>query len=149
MDDRLPRLVGHCVWANREWLHFIAKNAHGDEWLWRRLSHIMLGERAWFQRIHGEEPGRDIWTLLSIAQLEEISARHERVYQTLLRDDLARIVAYQRFTGERHQSPVSDILLHLTLHGAHHRGQMASHASARGLAPINTDFIEYCRVHQL
>src|SRR6478736_7918992 len=102
--NQLPQLAAHCTWANRAWLQFIVDTAASDDWLLRRLSHIMLGERAWFQRIHGEEPGRDIWTLLSIAQLEEISARHERVYQTLLRDDLARIVAYQRFTGERHQS---------------------------------------------
>jgi hypothetical protein len=26
---------------------------------------------------------------------------------------------------------------------------MATHSSAIGIAPINTDFIEYCRIHNL
>lgn len=145
----LPRLVAHCTWANREWLRFIAREAPSDDWLRRRLSHILLGERAWFQRIHGEEPGRDIWALLTFPELDELSAVHERIFAELLDADVGRVVPFQRFTGERYQSPVRDILLHLTLHGAHHRGQMAAHASAAGIAPVNTDLIEYCRVHGL
>ena len=47
--NQLPNLVAHCVWANRAWLRFIANNAASNEWLLGRLSHIMLGERAWFQ----------------------------------------------------------------------------------------------------
>jgi uncharacterized damage-inducible protein DinB len=46
--------------------------------------------------------------------------------------------------GEQYQSPISDILLHLTLHGAHHRGQMATYASDAGKSPINTDYVQYC-----
>ena len=141
--------MAHCVWANRTWLCFVADQAPSDEWLRRRLSHILLGERAWFQRIRGEEPGREIWSLLTIPQLEDLSAAHEQIFTGLLDGDVGRVVPFQRFTGERYQSPVGDILLHLTLHGAHHRGQMAAYASAAGIAPVNTDLIEYCRVHGL
>ena len=147
--NQLPKLVAHCTWANQAWLQFIVDKAAADDWLLRRLSHIMLGERAWFQRIHGQEPGRDIWALLSVLQLEQLSAEHERIFAELLDGELARVVSFQRFTGERYQSPVGDILLHLALHGAHHRGQMATHSSTIGIAPINTDFIEYCRIHNL
>ena len=147
--NQLQKLVAHCVWANRAWLRFIVNNATSNEWLLGRLSHIMLGERAWFQRIHGEEPGRDIWALLSIPELERLSVEHERIFAEHLNADLAKVVSFQRFTGEKYQSPVADILLHLILHGGHHRGQMAIHSSANGLPPINTDFIEYCRIHHV
>lgn len=118
----LPKLVTHCTWANRAWLQFIVEKAAADDWLLRRLSHIMLGQRAWFQRVHGQEPERGIWALLPAVQLEQLSAEHQRIFDELLDGDLARVVSFPRFTGERYQSPVGDILLHLTLHGAHHRG---------------------------
>jgi uncharacterized damage-inducible protein DinB len=54
-----------------------------------------------------------------------------------------------RFTGEKYRSPISDILVHLSHHGAHHRGQMAMHISAEGVTPINTDFIQFCLVNRL
>src|SRR5215471_12120686 len=148
MND-LARLVAHCMWANQAWLRFIVEQAASDEWLLGRMSHIMLGERAWFQRIHGEEPGRDIWVRLPVSQLEALSVEHGRIFTELLNGDLARIVPCWRFTGETYQSPVADILFHLTIHGTHHRGQMATRSSALGIAPINTDFIEYCRIHGL
>jgi uncharacterized damage-inducible protein DinB len=142
----LRKLVDHCVWANRAWLQHLVEAGAPDEWLTRRLSHILLGERAWFQRIDGEAPGRDIWTQLPIPDLEEMSERHEKTFARLLSGDVARPVPFVRFTGERGTSSVEDILLHLTLHGAHHRGQMATYCSANGLTPINTDFIQYCLI---
>lgn len=145
----LPELVAHATWANRAWLLFIADRFAPDEWLRRRLSHVLLAERVWFQRVGGEEPGRDIWALLAFAEIETLLAGHERIYAQLLEGDLDRVVPFQRFTGETCRSPVADILVHLMLHGEHHRGQMAAHVSARRVSPINTDFIEYRRLHQI
>ena len=103
-----------------------------DQYTVARVSHILLGEQAWFQRIAGETLDRDIWRAMSIAQLREMHQTHERTYERLLGSDLDRIVSYQRFTGEKYQSSVSDIVLHLVTHGAHHRGQVAAHVAANG-----------------
>jgi uncharacterized damage-inducible protein DinB len=81
---------------------------------------------------------------MTVPQLHELHANHATVYQELLASDLGRMTAFTRFTGEEYQSPTSDILVHLTLHGAHHRGQIATYVSAHGKPPINTDFIQYC-----
>jgi uncharacterized damage-inducible protein DinB len=144
----LAGVVSHCRWANRAWLEFIAGTPSSDEWLWQRLSHILLGERAWFQRIHGDAPDRQIWTRLPHPELERLADAHDRLYAECLAGDLARVIAFQRFTGEKGQLPIADILTHLVLHGAHHRGQMATHASALGLTPINTDFVRYSSLTQ-
>jgi uncharacterized damage-inducible protein DinB len=71
-------------------------------------------------------------------------ARHRHLYSDLVRGDVERIVPYTRFTGERYQSPISDILLHLVTHGAHHRGQLSAHIAATGLRPVNADFVQLC-----
>jgi uncharacterized damage-inducible protein DinB len=146
---QLAKLVAHTQWANRAWLGFVAEKTPADEWMWQRISHILLGERAWFQRIAGETPDRQIWLRLDSARLEELLDAHGRIYADLLAGDLTRVIAFQRFTGEQYQSPVGDILLHLVLHGVHHRGQMATRASAIGVPPVNTDFIQYCLLNHV
>jgi uncharacterized damage-inducible protein DinB len=140
----LEKLIDHCLWANEAWIAFIAEHAASDEYARTRMSHILLGEQAWFQRIAGEVPDREIWKTLDPPTLREMHARHRDRYRQLLGGDLERVVAYTRFTGERYQSPIADILLHLVTHGAHHRGQLATHMSGTGLKPIVTDFVQFC-----
>jgi len=146
MSD-LPKLLHYSSWANEAWIRFVSASCPNDEYLVTRLSHILHGERAWLQRVAGEEPDRDIWSPMTIPQLLEVHGDHRTAIAGLLGEDLGRIVSYRRFTGEVYQSPVRDILLHLVLHGGHHRGQMATHASGLGLRPINTDFIQFCLIH--
>ena len=86
---------------------------------------------------------------MTISQLQELQARHETLYRALLAENVGRVIEYRRFTGEEYKSPVSDILLHLSLHGAHHRGQIATYVSKKGKKPINTDFVQYCLLHGL
>lgn len=143
----LPKLVDHCVWANGQWLDFLAESFATDDFLMRRMAHILWGERAWFQRLAGDEPDRDLWKVLTVLELRDLLHRHRAIYDDLLRENVLRVIAYRRFTGEKYQSPIQDILLHLTLHGAHHRGQLATHVSAKGVKSINTDFVQFCLTH--
>src|SRR5438034_8234349 len=57
----LHKLIAHTLWANEEWITFIDASFPADEYLLTRMSHILLGEQAWFQRILGKEPDRKIW----------------------------------------------------------------------------------------
>jgi uncharacterized damage-inducible protein DinB len=143
----LAKLVAHTIWANGEWTTFVDANFPSDEYLLTRMSHVLLGEQAWFDRISGATVDRNVWRSMSVPELRQMQAEHAVVYQDLLAGDLNRLTAYQRFTVEEYQSPLSDILLHLTWHGAHHRGQMATHVSKQGKPPINTDYIQYCLLH--
>ena len=149
MMKPLHKAVKHCGWANARWIEFIAAMNGADQYTVARVSHILLGEQAWFQRIAGETPDRDIWRAMSIAQLREMHQTHEQSYERLLGSDLDRIVRYQRVTGEKYQSSVSDIVLHLITHGAHHRGQVAAHVAANGARPPNTDFVQFCIANEL
>ena len=149
MTKPLHKLIQHCVWANARWIDFVTTSGESNEYVVKRISHILLGEQAWFQRLSGEAPDRDIWRAMTIGQLREMQTRHESIYDALLKDDLNREVRYQRFTGEKYRSSVSDILLHLITHGAHHRGQVAAHVAANAVQPPNTDFVKFCIVNRL
>jgi uncharacterized damage-inducible protein DinB len=143
----LEKQIAHNNWANRTWIRFLADAGSGDEFLLGRMSHILLGERVWFQRIAGEAPDRDIWRRLPAADLIEMQSRHEEMFERLLAADLARVVRYTRFTGEQYQSTVADLLTHLALHGMHHRGQMSVRSSQVGVTPPNVDFVQFCLTH--
>ena len=143
----LEKLIRHNQWANETWIRFVADQAPSDGFLLGRMSHILLAEQVWLQRIDGEQPRLGVWEALTVPQLLERHAVHAAVFNRLLSEDGTRVVSYTRFTGERLQSPVSDLLLHLSLHSSHHRGQMAVRASAIGLKPVNTDFIVYSWQH--
>jgi uncharacterized damage-inducible protein DinB len=149
MEAPLVKLVRHCTWANGAWIDFIADNCPADEYLLQRMSHILLGEQAWFQRLDGRDPDRRIWNVMAMPELREKQKEHQGIYAESMNGDLGRVIEYARFTGERYQSPVSDILLHLTLHGTHHRGQMAVYVSGKGLKPVHTDFIQFCLLNKL
>lgn len=140
----LHNLVQHCLWANSVWIEFVSTPASPDEYARARISHVLLSERAWFERIAGEEPGSDIWKVLSDAELVELHERNGRVYSGLLDGDTRAIVTFERFSGERGHVSVGDIIVHLVTHGAHHRGQLSRHFASSGHQSPNTDFIQYC-----
>jgi uncharacterized damage-inducible protein DinB len=145
----LSKLVQHCIWANSTWVALLARETTSDEYLARMMSHILLGEQAWFQRIMRQEPDVDVWWVMPLDQMQQLHEQHAHQYHAFLEGDLHQIVEYRRFTGEEYRSSVSDILLHLCTHGAHHRGQMATYASRNGLRATNTDFINFCIVNGL
>ena len=146
----LVKLTEYSIWANDMWIGCIESDFPRDQYLLMRMGHILLGEQAWFQRVAGEEPDRNIWRLMIIPELREMHQLHRGVYRNLLSggdESLERRLAYKRFTGEEYQSPVADILIHLGAHAVHHRGQMATYVSSKGTSPINTDFIQFCIVN--
>jgi uncharacterized damage-inducible protein DinB len=145
----IRRLTHYSCWANAAWIDFIEQQRPSDEFLVKRMSHILHGEDVWFRRIANAPVDSTVWSVLTFAQMRERLADHRGVYDSLLGSDLSRVVDYTRFTGEKYGSPISDILVHLSHHGAHHRGQMATYISAQGVTPISTDFIQFCLANRL
>lgn len=142
--DNLKKLIKHCIWANNSWIQFLSGINSDAEYLNNMMSHILLSEQAWFQRISAVKVDREIWNTLSIKELEELHQRHTKTFDEFLDQNLNKVINYRRFNGEAQSAEVSDILLHLCTHGAHHRGQMASFASNQGMEVIKTDYIHYC-----
>ena len=59
--------------------------------------------------------------------------------------DLAKSVSYQNSKGENWSSRKGDIIVHVVMHSAYHRGQIATDMRAAGLTPAYTDFIHSIR----
>lgn len=61
-------------------------------------------------------------------------------------DGLADGVAYRNSKGEFWTSSAGDILTHVVLHAAYHRGQIAAAVRGAGGEPAYTDFIHAVRM---
>jgi uncharacterized damage-inducible protein DinB len=54
-------------------------------------------------------------------------------------------MAYRNTKGEAFPYPLGEVLMHLVLHGAYHRGQVAFHLRSAGTQPPLTDYTKALR----
>lgn len=108
------------------------------------LAHLLTAQRVWMNRIKGEPAPTEIWPDLSVEELENLLNENPPLLLSLIPDkDLT--IEYHNSKGESFQNSVEDILMHLIIHGQHHRAQIASLLRTTGATPPATDFIFFLR----
>lgn len=136
-------------WANQETLRSLQRLPAPPAQAVARLAHIAAAQQLWWERIHGLPPSMPVWPALALeecgALLAATAGRLWTLVAALEPAELARPVVYANSKGERFESAVGDILRHLVLHGAYHRGQIASDVRAAGGEPAYTDLIHAVR----
>ena len=144
----LRRLFAYEAWANRRTLAALAAAADPPPAALARMAHVVGAGRLWLGRLLGEPPAV-VWPALDLAGCragwEELERRWEIYLAGLAEADLAAYVDYVNSRGEPWSSTVGDVLTHVVLHGAYHRGQIAADLRAAGAEPPYTDFIEAAR----
>lgn len=149
MLEHIQRLVAHLYWADLRALAALRDSADPPAFGVERLAHILGAEEVWLARLEGREPEAAVWPALDLDGCEQLARRvHDRLerFVTALRDDdLGRSVSYRNSAGVAFESRIDDILLHVALHGAYHRGQVAAAVRATGQPPNYTDYIAFIR----
>ena len=147
--SHLQRLLDFDDWANRQVVSALRKSHPLPSEALRLLNHIAGAELLWLARIHDRTASVAVWPELSLEQCERELARAAEMWRALLRecleDALQRKVAYRNSKGEPWSSRVEDIILHVTMHSAYHRGQIAREMRSSGAVPAYTDFIHAVR----
>ena len=147
MNPLLERLLQYDVWANRETLTSLQQGtppARGLRW----LGHIIGAEFLWLDRIAGRSHSLPVWPELSLEQCDRsLSRLSNSLLETARSNEMDREVRYVNSKGEPWTSSVADILTHITVHSAYHRGQIASEVRSAGHEPAYTDFIHAVRQH--
>ncbi len=89
-------------------------------------SHLLNAQRIWISRILAEPMHPGVWEPQPIENWEDLITRNEEDIRSIIAtDDFVRIVHYLNTKGESYRNTVEDILQHLLLHSAYHRGQIA------------------------
>jgi len=116
------------------------------------LNHLLLGDRGWLGRFHGEP-----WTFRSLdqeiyADFAELRAERaktdgaiEDFVASLTPERLAEDFSYTNYAGKTFRHPLAPALLHFFNHQTHHRGQVTTLLSQAGVDPGVTDLVAYYR----
>jgi uncharacterized damage-inducible protein DinB len=141
------RLYQWVHWANEETLTSLRRTASPAGVRW--LAHIAAAELLWLARLRNLPPPLPVWPEFDLDDTARRLGESRRVWTIHLDglgpDDLDDAVGYRNSKGEFWTSRASDILTHVSHHGAHHRGQIASAVRAAGGEPAYTDFIHAVR----
>ena len=149
MKDHFTRLFKHVAWADARVLQSL-RAAHSV--LKKDLdlySHILGSEHVWLSRINGVPAKVAVWPTLTLDEAERLAAENvaafEGVVSTLTKESRAKPITYKNSAGDQFTSTLEDILTHVCLHAAYHRGQIAASIRAAGDVPSPTDYIAFAR----
>ncbi len=143
--ERFRRELSYDDWANREVLRHLQRESSPPPNCVGWFSHVLGAQSEWLARLQGGRSALAVWPRLTLDELEPSVARLRESWAAYLEQltpaDLPRSIAYVNSKGEPFESRIEDVLTHVLLHGAYHRGQIASALREAGLTPPATDYI--------
>jgi len=149
MLEHIRRLLTYDDWANREVLTALQKSEAPPPRSVKLLAHIVAAERLWLERLRSQRQTYPVWPDFTMAQcrmeVEQLSQLWKQYLASLNEDGLSHSLTYKNTKGESFTSQKQDILMHVVLHSAYHRGQIAADMRAAGFNPAYTDFIHSVR----
>lgn len=149
MIEYIGRLFAYDDWANREVLASLEALGAPPERSLKLLAHIVSAERLWLERMLVQKQTLPVWPLFTIEQcklgVNELTGLWKNYLASLGRTGLSSSTTYKNTKGESFHSSKQDILMHVIMHSAYHRGQIAADMRAAGFTPAYTDFIHAVR----
>lgn len=143
------RQLAYDHWANETVIASLASLGPPPPRALRFMAHILGAECLWLARLRKEGSPLAVWPELSVsecaARSAELRERWSAYVDGLSPASLAAPVTYTNTKGEAWTNSVGDILTHVVVHSAYHRGQIATDVRAAGHTPAYTDFIHAVR----
>jgi uncharacterized damage-inducible protein DinB len=147
--DYLKKLFAYDNWANREVLASLCAAGEPPARSLALMAHIIAAEWLWMARLGHGARKIAVWPELQLSECEanitDLRAAWQDYFSSLTPTRLAETMNYVNSRGERWSNDVRDIIVHVAMHSAYHRGQIASDMRAHGFTPAYTDFIEGVR----
>ena len=137
-------------WANSILLDaLLANSGFNPDSCISLFNHIVNAQSIWISRINGLEPAVGVWQenelkICKILLEESVSALSLIEFPDSTE---SMIIKYTNTIGDYYETSVFDILLHVFNHGTYHRAQIAREMRLHNLTPVNTDYIQFVRLH--
>ena len=149
LADYLRRQFAYDEWANKEVLNAIRAAGAENHRSLQLMSHVLAAERVWLDRLKQQPQSVPVWPEPNLAQCEalaaELGGQWLEFLDLITAGDVSQSISYKNSKGEEWSSTIVDVLTHVIMHSAYHRGQIATHMRASGQTPANTDFIHGVR----
>jgi len=146
--EHLRELFRYDDWANRRMI--VAVKESGSDRCRQILAHLLTTEDEYLARLFGKDStGFDFWPDLSIEECGELARTVAEKYEKLMRrfDDegLDLWTRYRTSQGVPHENNFRDMLTHVIIHSATHRGNLMLKLREDGFEPPKIDYIIYLR----
>jgi uncharacterized damage-inducible protein DinB len=148
----LRRLFDHLAWADanaRDAVKTMPASSAEAKRATELFAHVAAAEHVWLARLKHRPQEYPVWPDLDLATSAALAARTaaelRHYVDSLGPADHEREVEYVNSAGRRFRDRVDDILLHVAMHGAYHRGQIALVTRQGGGEPASTDYIAFVR----
>ena len=158
LKDYLLTLYDYTYWANHRYFN-VAKNLT-DEQLHRMQGHswgdvhavfvhMMSSEWVWLQRWQGIFPKGhlskdDYPTLASVEKrTRELETEMRAFIESQTENSLQSIMTYPNFRNETFSVPLWQMLMHVTNHETHHRGELAAMYALMDVPHPEDELIQY------
>jgi uncharacterized damage-inducible protein DinB len=147
--EHFLRMFAYDHWANHECVVAMNGAKSVPSKTIGRIAHVLAAQKLWLERLRQEPQTTPVWpssTLEECAKLADEMTELWRNYLTQLSPaGFDEKVEYRNSKGEAWYSRVEDVLTHVLLHSAYHRGQVALEMRSAGMEPAYTDFIHAVR----
>jgi uncharacterized damage-inducible protein DinB len=136
-----PRLFGYDAWANRESIAALPETPSPRALA--ILGHLAGSQRTWLSRLAGRTSSLVVWPSLTRDQCAAELAADASAWSAYLATgpDLGAKLRYTNVKGESLENSIEEVLTHVLMHSAYHRGQLAMLTRDNGDTPATTDFI--------
>jgi uncharacterized damage-inducible protein DinB len=136
-----PRLFGYDAWANRESIAALPETPSPRALA--ILGHLAGSQRTWLSRLAGRTSSLVVWPTLTRDQCAAELATDASAWSAYLATgpDLGAKLRYTNVKGESLENSIEEVLTHVLMHSAYHRGQLAMLTRDTGDTPATTDFI--------
>jgi uncharacterized damage-inducible protein DinB len=147
--QHFARMFSYDHWANRECLSALCVVGSTNPKVLRLVAHTVSAQKLWLERILRQPQSLPVWPSSTVeecaALVDSMAIAWKEFLDRLPADALDATVEYRNSKGDPWSSRVEDVLTHVLLHSAYHRGQVALEMRTAGLEPAYTDFIHAVR----
>lgn len=146
--EHLHRLFAYNDWANRRIV--VALKDNPSEKAGQILAHLLITEQEYFERLYGKDStGFNFWPDISLRDCSDLAKRTAENYETLLQkfddDGLGLRAKYKTSEGVQHENDFRELLTHVLIHSATHRGNIVLKLREEAFEPPQIDYIIYLR----
>ena len=149
MVEYLKNLFEHLYWADALLQKALPGYSESTSLLLNEFSHTIAAEEIWLARLTAREARCSVWPsyqqLTSSNLVEETHQGYREYLDQLKAEKLEQAVSYVNSAGQSFATKISDILLHVCLHGQYHRGKVNQLLREHDFPPAPVDYIAFVR----
>lgn len=128
--------------ANIKYIDFLTMNPFPEGE--KLLSHILNAQHIWNARV---DQSLSIYGIWQVHKAEQWTLINKENYDSSLGHiigvNMQKGHEYKEYTGDFLSNNMEEILNHILMHSAYHRGQIASKAEQEGFSPPKTDYMDF------